>query len=121
MSRAGKILPAAMHSLFHKTATKGYPYVKADKPTKYRGKLKFDASKCIGCKLCMRDCPSNAIEIIKVEDKVFKAIVKLDRCLFCGQCCDSCNKGALVCTKEFELANFKREDLKVDIGDDKRP
>jgi formate hydrogenlyase subunit 6/NADH:ubiquinone oxidoreductase subunit I len=67
----------------------------------------------------MKDCPSNAIEIVKVGDRQFRAIVRLDKCIYCGQCCDSCNKGALSCTKEFELANFKRADLTVDIGNDR--
>ena len=117
MSKAGRIFPQAMGMLFKKPATTGYPYVKSAKPANYRGRLKFTPSKCIGCKLCMRDCPANAIEIIKVADKQFKAVVHLDRCIYCAQCVDSCNKSALAITPEFELANFKREDLTVDISE----
>ena len=89
------MLPVALQSLFKKPATGGYPFVKTARPANFRGTLQFDAAKCIGCKLCMRDCPSNAIEIIKVADKQFKAIVRLDKCIYCAQCCDSCNKDAL--------------------------
>lgn len=120
MSKTGKILPAAMHSLFSKPATGGYPYVKEDRPENYRGRLQFDPAKCIGCRLCMRDCPSNAIDIIKAGDKQFKAVVRLDKCIYCAQCCDSCPKGALSTTKQFELANFNRDKLKVDIGHDEQ-
>jgi len=63
----------------------------------------------------MKDCPSNAIDIVKVEEKKFKAILSLDKCIFCGQCVDSCAKDALECTKDFELANFDREHLQVEI------
>lgn len=115
--RAGKILPEVLQTLFKKPATSGYPFVKAEKPLHFRGRLKFDAAKCIGCKLCMRDCPANAIEIIKVADKQFKAVVRLDKCIYCAQCCDSCNKDALHCSTDFELANFTRDSLTVDIGD----
>jgi formate hydrogenlyase subunit 6/NADH:ubiquinone oxidoreductase subunit I len=113
--KTGRMLPEALHSLLKKPATTGYPFVKAERPDHYRGRLVFDASKCIGCRLCMRDCPSNAIEIVKVGEKQFRAIVRLDKCIYCAQCCDSCVKGALSTTKEFELANFKRDALKVDI------
>jgi len=115
MSKAGRILPLALKSLFQKPATTKYPFVKADPPAGFRGKLAFDASKCIGCRLCVRDCPSKAIEIVDMGDKKFKAVVRLDKCIYCAQCVDSCNKNALSVTREFELAAFDREKLKVDI------
>jgi len=118
MSKTGKILPAALHSLFSKPATGDYPFVKEDRPENYRGRLQFDPQKCIGCRMCMRDCPSNAIEIVKVGEKQFKAVVRLDKCIYCAQCCDTCPKNALSTTTDFELANFNRDDLKVDIGND---
>jgi formate hydrogenlyase subunit 6/NADH:ubiquinone oxidoreductase subunit I len=115
MSKAGKMLPQALRSLVRKPATIGYPYQKANFPADFRGKLVFDASKCIGCRLCMKDCPSGAIEIVKLADKEFKAVVHLDKCIYCGQCVESCNKDALHCTPEFELAGFDRSKMTVDI------
>jgi formate hydrogenlyase subunit 6/NADH:ubiquinone oxidoreductase subunit I len=115
MINPGRIIPYILKMLTKKPATVKYPAAEADIPENFRGKLEFDKEKCIGCKLCMRDCPANAIEIEKVGEKQFKAIVRLDRCIYCGQCVDSCPKDALKCTRNFELAGLKHEDLKVDI------
>jgi formate hydrogenlyase subunit 6/NADH:ubiquinone oxidoreductase subunit I len=111
----GKMFSQVMGSVFRKPATILYPYVKIEVVNNFRGKLKFDQDKCIGCLICMRDCPSDAIEIVKVEEKKFKAIVALDKCIYCGQCTDSCPKDALECTKNFELARLDRKQLQVEI------
>ena len=115
MRHSGKILPLALKSLFQKPATVSYPARRDDAFTNVRGKLVFEAEKCVGCKMCVRDCPARAIEIEKVADKQYKAILHIDGCIFCGQCVDSCHKDALKCTTEFELANLDRKKMKVDI------
>ena len=56
-----------------------------------------------------------AISIAKLEDGSYEAVVDLDRCLFCGQCVDSCPKEALACTEDFELAGSQRDKLRVAI------
>lgn len=111
----GKMLSTVMGSVFRKPATVLYPFVKIEVVDNFRGKLKFFQEKCIGCKICMRDCPSDAIDIIKVEEKKFKAILSLDKCIYCAQCVDSCPKDALESTKNFELAHFDRKHLQVEI------
>ena len=82
-------------------------------PEHFRGKLKFYPEKCICCKLCMRDCPTDAITIIKKEDGKVEADIDLSRCIYCAQCVDTCPKAALEATREFELASLKRGTLKV--------
>ncbi len=82
-------------------------------PEGFRGKLKFDPAKCIGCKMCVRDCPSGAIEIRKLGVKEFELEINLARCIYCGQCVDSCLKKALEITAEFELAKLDPAQLRV--------
>ena len=65
-------------------------FTKAEMPEKFRGKLKFTAGKCVGCKACVRDCPSNAITITKVGEKRFQAEFDLDKCIYCRSCVFAC-------------------------------
>ncbi|MDD5439295.1 MAG: 4Fe-4S binding protein [Candidatus Omnitrophica bacterium] len=113
MIRPGKMIQQVLSSIFKKPATTRYPYVKASMPGHFRGKIKFNPEKCIGCMMCMRDCPSKAITIKKVGDKKFEAEFDLGRCIYCAQCVDSCLKKALEYTNEFELASLDRKKLKV--------
>lgn len=119
MKVLGKMVPSLLGTLFKKNSTVLYPAVPAKVPPRFRGMLKFDQDKCIGCSMCVRVCPAKAISITKVESepevKKFKATVRLDRCLFCGQCVESCPKKALENTEVFELAALSRDALKRDI------
>lgn len=113
MRRPGKMIKLVLSQLFRKPATNLYPAEKLDMPEKFRGKLKFDSHKCIGCKLCMRDCPTNAIEIYKTAENKFEAHIDLAKCIYCAQCVDVCPKKALETTTDIELAQLNREKLKI--------
>ena len=118
MRRPGAMMREVLGSMGKKVATICYPAVKVDMPDKFRGRIIFHQRRCIGCKLCVKDCPSEAIEIEKVADKVFDAKIRMDRCVFCGQCVESCNKDALESSRDYELAAFGREVLRVDANID---
>ena len=115
MTTAGKMIREVLRSAGKKPATVRYPYVKVTMPPEFRGKLVFDPAKCIGCKLCMRDCPAQAIEIVKVGEKRFEARIDQAKCIACGQCVDSCPKDTLKLTGDFELAQLARGKLRVTI------
>jgi len=71
-------------------------------PPGFRGKIKYDKEKCIGCQLCIKVCPCAAIEF-KPEEKKIK--IFLARCCFCSQCNDICPVNCLSMGDEFLLAD----------------
>ena len=115
MKNPGKIIHLLLSSLLKKPATMDYPRDKSKMAKGFRGKLEFNSTLCIGCLMCMRDCPSAAIEIRKLGEKLFEAEVNLGKCIYCGQCAESCPKKALAMTGEFELAALDISTLKVNL------
>lgn len=109
----GRMLGEVLRHLARVPATVAYPAVPAVSPPEFRGKIRFLAEKCTGCKLCEKDCPSGAVVVSRVGEKRYAAAFQLDRCIYCAQCVDSCNRGALESTAEFELAAFDRAALRV--------
>ena len=45
---------------------------------------------CIGCKICEKWCP---VDAISVQSK--KSVIDLERCIGCGECTTACNKRAI--------------------------
>jgi formate hydrogenlyase subunit 6/NADH:ubiquinone oxidoreductase subunit I len=113
MKRPGKMMREVLRSALHKPVTVRYPFVKVAMPPRFRGKLAFNPTTCIGCKICERDCPSAAITIRKIADKKFECDIDLAKCIYCAQCVDSCPRKSLATTEDFELAQLSRGKLKV--------
>lgn len=115
----GSMLGDVVKSFFKKPATVKYPFEKLEAPENLRGKLVWDPEKCSGCMLCVKDCPSNALELI-VLDKVNKKFVmkyNLDRCTYCAQCVVNCRFGCLNMSEDqWELASIKKEPFEVYYG-----
>jgi formate hydrogenlyase subunit 6/NADH:ubiquinone oxidoreductase subunit I len=111
--KPGKMIKQVLQSIFKKPATNMYPYEKLEMPDNIRGKLKFHPEKCTGCKLCMKDCPADAITINKLGEKQFEAVIDLGKCIYCAQCVDTCPAKALEITKNVELAQLDVNKLKV--------
>lgn len=114
----GKIIRMTVGQIFKKPATIAYPKGKMDIVDRYRGKLLFDPANCIGCNLCVRNCPANAITILNdgtKEDRKMRAVLNVGHCIFCCQCVDSCVKKCLTYSQNIDLSSLNKEDLTVDL------
>ncbi len=79
-------------------------------PKNFRGKIVYDRDECIGCKLCIKVCPAEAIEFIPDKKKIK---IHIDHCIFCSQCNDICPKNCLNMSEEFLIADTDRSSSKL--------
>jgi len=116
-TKVGAVVFEAVKSIFKKPVTSEYPRKKREIHKKFAGMISFEQDKCIGCNMCVRNCPANAIQITKVpdKDKVFSCTLSLANCIFCSQCVFVCPKKALYTTNKFELAQTDKSKLTVKL------
>ena len=110
----GKIMGVTLKTLFKKPSTIAYPAVGTEPAVEknYRGRLSYDPTSCVGCRLCMKDCPTGALTIIKSEDGMH-AELDLAHCIFCCQCVDSCHKKCLSYTQRIDLSETDKGRLHI--------
>jgi len=125
------IFKRAISYLFKKPATTKYPFVKTELPEDSRGRTVYEIKSCniieldpgmpelsldiksivgTSCRVCTRDCPSGAIGIVEVEGKR-RPQIRLDKCIFCHQCVESCPRGAIKSSDLYELASIDKGSL----------
>jgi len=102
-------------------ATIQYPEQPVYLPPRYRGRIVLTRDpdgeeRCVACNLCAVACPVGCISLQKAEKEdgrwypeFFR--INFSRCIFCGMCEEACPTTAIQLTPDFELAEYKREDL----------
>ncbi|MFH1786694.1 MAG: 4Fe-4S dicluster domain-containing protein [archaeon] len=104
------VLKEALKSIFKKPATLRYPFVKAEPPKAFRGRLTCDFDKCIHCANCSRVCPSGACAF---NQKTKLPEFDLRLCIFCAECAEKCPVKIIALTNDYEMATTEAKDLMV--------
>ena len=99
--------------LFRKSVTLEYPEYSPFLSGYFRGKHLIE--NCVGCALCQKVCPSNAITIEKFDNQVINYIVDYSKCIFCGNCVFNCPTKCIKMSNIFDLATIEKSDLKIDL------
>jgi formate hydrogenlyase subunit 6/NADH:ubiquinone oxidoreductase subunit I len=60
---------------------------------------------------CVGVCPTSAISVEDETDDTALWSLDYGLCIFCGECVQTCDGGAIVATNEFELAATRRKDV----------
>lgn len=113
--------------LRRKKTTVMYPEQKRDLPPRTRwrhvlARYENGLEKCIGCSLCAGACPAKCIYVEAAENTdeeryspgeryATRYEINMIRCIFCGYCQEACPTGAIVLRKDFELADYHRDDF----------
>ncbi len=90
------MLFALLDALLGGPETVTFPACPLILPEGYRGEIVMaDPAACSGCGLCVRDCPANALVLVKENRDTFRLVHYPARCAYCGQCEDNCRRGAI--------------------------
>lgn len=93
-----KFSKVVLKNLVSKPATLLYPIKKRAFFARTRGHIDIEVDKCIFCGICVKKCPTNAINVER-SGKLW-AIERL-RCIQCSSCVDNCPKKCLYMENEY--------------------
>ncbi len=99
---AGRVLK----NLFQKPATTQYPFQPVDYPDRMRGHIEIRIEDCITCGLCMRACPSQAIQ---VDRKAGTWTIDRFDCVQCSSCVNVCPKKCLMMKKGYTAPEIEKK------------
>jgi len=114
------ILRDTMTSLLQRPVTVCYPAERVPAPAHLRGALTWNPVGCTGCGLCVKDCVSNAIELITIDKATKQYVIRwhADRCTYCSQCVQNCRFDLLGLSPEhWELAALNKQGFTTLLGD----
>ena len=114
------ILDVFLH-LFRPRVTIPYPERKAYLAPRWRGRIVLTrdpdgGERCVACYLCAVACPVACIALQATEDKSGRRYpaffrINFSRCIYCGYCEEACPTYAIQLTPDFEMSEYRRENM----------
>ena len=106
---------------FKAPITQNYPEVMPFVPPRFRGRIVLTRDpdgeeRCVACNLCAVACPVGCISLQATENEEGRRYpeffqINFSRCIFCGMCEEACPTYAIQLTPDFEMGEYKRENL----------
>lgn len=106
---------------FRKRVTIQYPEEKVVYPPRFRGRIILSRDpggqeRCVACYLCAVACPVDCIALQATEDETGRRYpayfrINFSRCIFCGFCEDACPTYAIQLTPDFEMCEYRRQNM----------
>ena len=106
---------------FRRRETVLYPEEQPYLPPRWRGRIILardpdGGERCVACYLCAVACPVDCIALQAAEDEHGRRYpeffrINFSRCIFCGFCEEACPTYAIQLTPDFEMSEYRREDL----------
>jgi NADH-quinone oxidoreductase subunit I len=106
---------------FKKRVTIQYPEQKPYLAPRYRGRIILSrdpdgGERCVACHLCSVACPVDCIALQTIQDEHGRRYpeffrINFSRCIFCGLCEEACPTYAIQLTPDFEMSEYKRQNL----------
>lgn len=113
------LLNAVIEAMIKPSETVAYPFAPLDLPEGYRGAIVFETDKCTGCGLCVRDCPAEALQLIKKSREEYTLLHYPARCAYCGQCEVSCRHSAISHSNRLVGSTTNKEDWVVVLKEER--
>ena len=107
--------------IFRRNVTVQYPEQRPDTPARWRGRIILSRDpdgeeRCVACNLCAAACPVDCIALEAAENEQGRRYpaffrINFSRCILCGMCEEACPTYAIQLTPDFEMCEYRRQDL----------
>src|SRR5512133_4047253 len=107
--------------MFRKRHTIQYPEQRPYLAPRWKGRIVLTRDpdgqeRCVACYLCSAACPVDCIALQKAiapDGRHYPEFFRINfsRCIFCGYCEEACPTYAIQLTPDFEMSEFRRQDM----------
>jgi len=94
------------------TVTPAYRDKDTTEPANARGRMRFNAAACVGCRMCEHVCAGGAIRFDEVDSGLTFTLWH-NSCALCGLCSHYCPTKALTATGEWHMAHRQEEKYRL--------